>query len=70
MPVTAASQVITFDGTNIGWLQSFVKEDTLFLAQLFVDRPLRGQGIGTEPRGWICFHYPERPRSIGWWSRP
>lgn len=39
--------IITLDGTDIGWLQSFVKEDGLFLAQLFVDRALRGQGIGT-----------------------
>jgi ribosomal protein S18 acetylase RimI-like enzyme len=39
--------IITLDGTNIGWFQSFVKEDALFLAQLFVDRALRGQGIGT-----------------------
>jgi ribosomal protein S18 acetylase RimI-like enzyme len=39
--------IITLDGTNIGWFQSFVKGDALFLAQLFVDRALRGQGIGT-----------------------
>jgi ribosomal protein S18 acetylase RimI-like enzyme len=39
--------IITLDGANIGWFQSFVKEDALFLAQLFVDRALRGQGIGT-----------------------
>ncbi|MFI4986167.1 MAG: GNAT family N-acetyltransferase [Alphaproteobacteria bacterium] len=29
-------------------MQSFVKDDTLFLGQLFVDKSLRGQGIGTE----------------------
>jgi ribosomal protein S18 acetylase RimI-like enzyme len=40
-------KIITLDGTDIGWLQSFVKEDALFLAQLFVDRAWRGQGIGT-----------------------
>src|SRR5262245_39085009 len=40
-------EIITLDGTDIGWLQSFVKEDALFLAQLFIDRALRGQGIGT-----------------------
>jgi ribosomal protein S18 acetylase RimI-like enzyme len=40
-------KIITLDGTDIGWLQSFVKEDALFLAQLFVDRALRGRGIGT-----------------------
>ena len=40
-------KIVTLDGTDIGWLQSFVKEDTLFLAQLFVDRAWRGKGIGT-----------------------
>jgi GNAT superfamily N-acetyltransferase len=39
--------IIALDGTDIGRFQSFVKENALFLAQLFVDRALRGQGIGT-----------------------
>jgi ribosomal protein S18 acetylase RimI-like enzyme len=41
-------RIITLDGTDIGWLQSFVREDALFLGQLFVDGALRRQGIGTE----------------------
>jgi ribosomal protein S18 acetylase RimI-like enzyme len=41
-------QIITLDGTDIGWLQSFVKDDALFVAQLFVDGALRRRGIGTE----------------------
>ncbi len=41
-------RIITLDGTDIGWLQSFVKDDALFLGQLFVDDALRRQGIGTE----------------------
>jgi GNAT superfamily N-acetyltransferase len=41
-------RIITLDGTDIGWLQSFVKDDALFLGQLFVDSALRRQGIGTE----------------------
>jgi ribosomal protein S18 acetylase RimI-like enzyme len=40
-------RIITLDGTDIGWLQSFVKDDTLFLGQLFVDGALRRHGIGT-----------------------
>ena len=36
------------DGTDISWLQSFAKDDALFLGQLFVDGALRRQGIGTE----------------------
>ena len=41
-------RIITLDGTDIGWLQSFVKDDALFLGQLFVGSELRRQGIGTE----------------------
>jgi ribosomal protein S18 acetylase RimI-like enzyme len=41
-------RIITLDGTDIGWLQSFAKDDALFLAQLFIDSTLRRQGIGTE----------------------
>jgi ribosomal protein S18 acetylase RimI-like enzyme len=41
-------RIITLDGTDIGWLQSFAKHDALFLGQLFVDSALRGQGIGTK----------------------
>jgi GNAT superfamily N-acetyltransferase len=41
-------RIITLDGTDIGWLQSFIKDDALFLGQLFVDGPLRRRGIGTE----------------------
>lgn len=41
-------RVIALDGTDIGWLQSFEKDNTLFLGQLFVDGAFRRQGIGTE----------------------
>lgn len=41
-------RIITLDGTDIGWLQSFVKGDALYLGQLFIDGALRRQGIGTE----------------------
>src|ERR1700739_3192374 len=41
-------RIITRNGADIGWLQSFVTDDALFLAQLFVDGAWRGQGIGTE----------------------
>jgi ribosomal protein S18 acetylase RimI-like enzyme len=41
-------RIVTLDGTDIGWLQRFAKDDALFLGQLFVDKSLRGRGIGTE----------------------
>jgi ribosomal protein S18 acetylase RimI-like enzyme len=41
-------RIITLDNTDIGWLQSFEKDDAVFLAQLFVERALRQRGIGTD----------------------
>jgi len=41
-------RIITLDGTDIGWLQSFLEADALYLGQLFVEDAWRGQGIGTE----------------------
>jgi len=41
-------RIITLDGMDIGWLQSFEEDGALFLGQLFVDGALRGRGIGTE----------------------
>jgi GNAT superfamily N-acetyltransferase len=35
-------------GGDVGWLQSSMRIDGLFLAQLFVDDPFQRQGIGTE----------------------
>jgi GNAT superfamily N-acetyltransferase len=44
----AQLQVITLDGTDVGWLQTMTAEDAVFLAQLFVDASVQRQGIGTE----------------------
>jgi ribosomal protein S18 acetylase RimI-like enzyme len=41
-------RIITRDGTDVGWLQSFAKDDALFLVQLFVAAALRRRGIGAE----------------------
>jgi hypothetical protein len=37
--------IITLDGRDIGWFQSCVKDEALFLAQPFVDRAFRGQAL-------------------------
>jgi ribosomal protein S18 acetylase RimI-like enzyme len=41
-------RVITLSGVDVGWLQGTIKDDALFLAQLFVDGSFQRQGIGTE----------------------
>jgi GNAT superfamily N-acetyltransferase len=41
-------RIITFDGSDVGWLQSRIQDDVLFVAQLFVDGPFQRKGIGTE----------------------
>jgi ribosomal protein S18 acetylase RimI-like enzyme len=41
-------RIITLDGHDVGWLQTTIQDDTLFVAQLFVDAPFQRQGVGTE----------------------
>jgi GNAT superfamily N-acetyltransferase len=41
-------RIITLQGADIGWLQSFAQDDALFIAQLFIERPHQRKGIGTE----------------------
>ena len=41
-------RIITLDGADVGWLQSFTEDDALFVAQLFVEGPFQRRGIGTE----------------------
>jgi ribosomal protein S18 acetylase RimI-like enzyme len=40
-------RLVTHEATDIGWLQSFLEDDALFLAQLFVESAWRNRGIGT-----------------------
>ena len=40
--------IITLDGSDVGWLQTKMQDDGLFVAQLFVDAPVQRRGIGTE----------------------
>jgi GNAT superfamily N-acetyltransferase len=41
-------RIITVDSSDVGWLQSTMQDDGLFVAQLFVDDPFQRHGIGTE----------------------
>jgi len=43
----AQVRILLKEGQDVGWMQSFVREDGLFLAQLFVDGAFQGRGIGT-----------------------
>ena len=40
-------RIITFDGADIGWLQSTTRDGTFFLGQLFVEASRQRRGIGT-----------------------
>ena len=41
-------RIIILDGSEVGWLQTFMEDDALLLAQLFIDRPFQRRGIGTQ----------------------
>ena len=43
----AQVQVMVMDAIEVGWFQIIPHDDVLFLAQIFVDRPFQGRGIGT-----------------------
>jgi GNAT superfamily N-acetyltransferase len=41
-------RIITLQGADIGWVQTFTQDDSLFIAQLFIEHPHQRRGIGTE----------------------
>ena len=41
-------RIITLNGSDVGWLQTFIEDDALLLAQLFIDRPFQRRGIGPQ----------------------
>jgi ribosomal protein S18 acetylase RimI-like enzyme len=41
-------RIITLDGSDVGWVQSFTQDEAFFIGQLFVDGPFQRRGIGTE----------------------
>ena len=59
-------RIITRNGTDIGWLQSFVKDEALFLGQLFVDGALRGRGIGTQLVKGLIEEAAKAGRAVPW----
>jgi ribosomal protein S18 acetylase RimI-like enzyme len=41
-------RIIVVGGADVGWLQSTIRGDSLFLAQLFVSASFQRRGIGTD----------------------
>ena len=41
-------QIITSDGTDVGWMQSSIQDHALYLEQIFIDTAFQRHGIGTE----------------------
>jgi GNAT superfamily N-acetyltransferase len=57
-------QIIVADNVQVGWVQSFVREDELFVGQLFVDEPFQRQGIGTEVMNRLIKEASDANRAI------
>jgi ribosomal protein S18 acetylase RimI-like enzyme len=62
--VQAQVRIITLQGTDIGWLQSFAQDDDLFLAQLVVDRAHQRKGIGTEVMERLMHEAQQRHQGV------
>jgi ribosomal protein S18 acetylase RimI-like enzyme len=45
---TEEIQIITSDGTDVGWVQSSIQDGARYLEQIFIDTPFQRHGIGTE----------------------
>ena len=41
-------RIITLDGSDVGWVQSFTQEGEFFIGEIVVDGPFQRRGIGTE----------------------
>src|SRR5580658_4512878 len=41
-------RILVVDGSDTGWMQSIMREEELFLAQIYVDGPFQRRGIGTQ----------------------
>ena len=41
-------RIITFDGTDVGWVQTIRQEEALFLGQIIIERRFQRRGIGTQ----------------------
>ena len=44
----AQVRIITLDGSDVGWVQSFTQEGELFIGEIVIDGPFQRKGIGTE----------------------
>jgi ribosomal protein S18 acetylase RimI-like enzyme len=40
-------RILIVNGSDAGWMQSVSRDGEIFLAQIFVDGPFQGRGIGT-----------------------
>lgn len=45
--VCAEVRIIQLDGADVGWIQTALEDDALFIRQFMVEEGVRNQGIGT-----------------------
>jgi ribosomal protein S18 acetylase RimI-like enzyme len=44
----AEVRIIIYDGADVGWVQSSIQDNALYLEQIFIDAAFQRRGIGTE----------------------
>lgn len=64
--IVSQVRIAQYNGLRIGWLQSKLNRDSLFLAQLFIDPAERGRGFGTDVMRQLIAeaHRAKRPMTL------
>jgi ribosomal protein S18 acetylase RimI-like enzyme len=56
--------IITYDGADIGWIQRSIREEALYLEQIFIDTAFQRRGIGTEILGGVIDQARQAGRAV------
>ena len=57
-------KIITCDNADLGWLQSSMRDDAIYLGQIFIDAAFQRRGIGTKIIGCLIDEADKTGRHI------
>jgi len=57
-------RIIAADGRDVGWMQTQLRDDAVYLGQLYVTPAWQGRGIGSEVLGRLIAEAREQGKAI------